>query len=54
MQRLGMTGVRSVSHKESRVMYFDALANKLQGPFGSTFGPDAASNLLMHYVRLEV
>ena len=53
MQRLGLSGIRGVSHKDSRVMYFDALAAKAQ-IFGPTSGVDAASNLLTHYVRLEV
>ena len=47
--RLSISGVRSVTHKDSRVMYFDPLAL----PGGFKLG-DAANNLLMHYVRLEV
>jgi hypothetical protein len=52
MQRLGVSGIRSISHKDSRVMYFDIVQGqqKGQGPFGST----AAGDLLSHYVRLEV
>ena len=55
MQRYGVSGVRSVSHKDSRVMYYDALAQPLRhSGLGATAGLDAANNLLAHYVRLEV
>jgi hypothetical protein len=56
MNRLAVTGVKSISHKESRVMYFDSSAVK--APLGriSATGVlnDALNNLLMHYVRFEV
>jgi hypothetical protein len=54
--RAGTAGIRSMSHKESRVVFFDpnalAIAGaKSSGGFG---GATAANALLMHYVRLEV
>jgi hypothetical protein len=56
MNRLAVSGVRSISHKDSRVMYFDSSAVK--APLGkiSSAGAlnDALNNLLMHYVRFEV
>jgi hypothetical protein len=56
MNRLAVSGIRSISHKESRVMYFDSSAVK--APLGriSAAGVlnDALNNLLMHYVRFEV
>lgn len=52
-QRMLNSGIRSISHRESRVMFFDPLSllNKTQG-FG--LATTAANALLMHYVRLEV
>jgi hypothetical protein len=52
VNRLLNSGIRSVSHKDSRVMYFDPLAllTRSQG-FG--FATTAANALLMHYVRFE-
>ena len=53
MVRLQTSGIRTLVHKESRVMFFDpnAAANKR----GSLDWPNtAANNLLMHYVRIEV
>jgi len=51
--RLLNSGIRSISHKESRVMYFDPLS-LLTKNTGFGFATSAANNLLMHYVRLEV
>ena len=52
-QRMLNSGIRSISHRESRVMFFDPLAllTKTQG-FGFATTKDNA--MLMHYVRLEV
>jgi hypothetical protein len=54
LQRLGAGGIRSLTHKEARVMFYDPLAllGKQKGLFG--FAATAANALLMHYVRLEV
>jgi hypothetical protein len=53
MNRLAVIGIRSISHKDSRVMYFDATQQgkglSVQGIIGG-----AVNSLLMHYVRLEV
>jgi hypothetical protein len=55
MQRLSVSGIRSIAHKESRVMYFDANQQLAKGPSGATgMINQVANNLLMHYVRLEV
>lgn len=58
MNRLAVSGIRSISHKESRVMYFDntTMANKalFSGSAMSGLLGGAANNLLMHYIRLEV
>jgi hypothetical protein len=56
MQRLAVSGIRSVAHKESRVQYYDtsALMAKLGAGGYSQLGMTAATSLLMHYVRLEV
>jgi hypothetical protein len=50
LARLEMGGVRSISHKEARVMFFDPLAflNKMGG-----LGWGTANALLMRYTRLE-
>jgi hypothetical protein len=55
-QRLAVSGVRSIAHKDSRVQYYDsqATANKALGIGVSAVGMSAANSLLMHYVRLEV
>ncbi len=49
--RLLTSGIRSISHKEARVMYFDPLSllTKTQG-FG--WATTSANALLMHYTRL--
>jgi hypothetical protein len=53
MNRLAVIGIRSISHKDSRVMYYDATQQgkglTIQGIIGGV-----TNNLLMHYVRLEV
>jgi hypothetical protein len=55
MQRLSVSGIRSIAHKESRVMYFDANQQLAKGPSGATgMINQVANNLLMHYIRLEV
>ena len=55
MQRLAVSGIRSIAHKDSRVMYFDANQQLARGPTGAAGMINAvASSLLMHYVRLEV
>jgi hypothetical protein len=51
--RLLASGIRSISHKDSRVMYFDPLT-LLEKNVGIGFAAGAANNLLMHYVRIEV
>jgi hypothetical protein len=50
--RLETSGIRSISHKDSRVMFFDPLAllTKSQG-FG--WATTSANALLMHYTRIE-
>jgi gp6-like head-tail connector protein len=53
MQRLAVSGVRSISHKESRVMYFDSQI-KGGGGTGLTRVTSGANSLLSHYIRLEV
>jgi hypothetical protein len=54
LQRLGAGGIRSITHKEARVQFYDPLAilSKEKGLFG--FGSTQANALLMHYVRFEV
>lgn len=56
MQRLAVSGIRSIAHKDSRVQYFDsqATAAKIGSAGVSAISMSAANNLLMHYVRLEV
>jgi len=57
-QRESTAGIRSISHKDQRVMFFDPNAN--QGSSGSSGGSGnteairAAHALLYHYSRLEV
>jgi hypothetical protein len=55
LSRLGAGGIRSLTHKEARVQFYDPLAllAKSGGPSG-LFGGSATNALLMHYVRLEV
>jgi hypothetical protein len=50
------TGVRSISHKDARVMYFDpnATASKGGGGKGPLIGGDTISALLSAYMRYEV
>jgi len=55
MQRYGVSGIRSISHKESRVMYYDLNQMLAKGPAGGVgLINQIADNLLMKYVRLEV
>jgi hypothetical protein len=56
MQRLAVSGIRGISHKESRVQYFDYQSTMAKiGLTGVTaLGMSGANALLMHYVRLEV
>jgi hypothetical protein len=51
--RLQSSGIRSLVHKEARVMFFDPLALLAKGGIGG-FATTAANALLMHYTRLEV
>jgi hypothetical protein len=53
MNRLAVIGIRSISHKDSRVMYYDA-SQQGKGLTISGIIGGATNNLLMHYVRLEV
>jgi hypothetical protein len=52
--RSDTAGIRAMTHKESRVVFYDPLAilNRPGGAFGTMLG--AANNLLMHYVRIQV
>ena len=52
----GGSGVRSLSHKDKRVQFFDPLAslNKAQAAGGAGFAGPAISSLLSHYIRHEV
>jgi gp6-like head-tail connector protein len=53
--RMTTAGIRSISHKEARVMFFDPnVATKgQQGLLGSVQINAATNTLLMHYTRLE-
>jgi hypothetical protein len=53
---LSRGGVRSVSHKEKRVMYYDPLQTILGKSLapGATGLPPAVDSLLKHYMRFEV
>jgi hypothetical protein len=55
-QRAAVSGIRSMSHKESRVVYFDPnLINR--GVTSNMLNPGIAplvDTLLMHYVRIQV
>jgi hypothetical protein len=53
LQRLGAGGIRSITHKEARVQFYDPLASIGKG-HGMLGGSPQADALLMHYVRLEV
>lgn len=54
-QRAATAGIRSISHKEARVQFFDPnqVARSQQSSTSSGIDP-AINALLMHYVRLEV
>ena len=53
-QQQAVSGIRSLTHKESRIMFFDPnAANKGSGGVASA-SIDAARNLLTHYMRLQV
>ena len=54
LARLGVSGVRSISHKESRVMFYDPFASALKGGAMATVMSPTTSALLSHYIRLEV
>jgi hypothetical protein len=56
MQRLAVSGIRGIAHKDSRVQYFDYQSTMAKiGLTGvSAIGMGGANTLLMHYVRLEV
>lgn len=55
-QRQATSGIRQISHKSARVMFFDPnQANRGGGSSGpGSVGAQAIHNLLMHYTRLEV
>jgi len=55
MQRFAVSGIKSITHKDSRVMYFDVNATiaKQQGKGIGIVSP-VANSLLMKYVRMEV
>jgi hypothetical protein len=48
------TGVRSISHKDARVMYFDPNAAVSKGAKGPLIGGDTITALLSAYMRFEV
>jgi len=55
MQRFAVGGIRSISHKDSRVMYYDINQMLAKGPLGGVgLVNQLANNLLMKYIRLEV
>lgn len=60
LMRPGIAGVRSLAHKESRVVYHDpnkmqtTMPNAAAGAAGATGLPAPYNVLLMHFVRLEV
>ena len=55
-QRQATAGIRSLSHKEARVMFFDPNAGSGGSGGGSSASKVlvAAHALLMHYVRIQV
>jgi hypothetical protein len=54
-QQAAVGGVRSLSHKESRVVYFDPNAHRATTTSAAMMPMNAPVNaLLMHYVRLQV
>jgi hypothetical protein len=53
-QSLLRGGVRSLSHKEKRVMYYDPLATLLARTGAAKGIPSAVDSLLKHYMRFEV
>jgi len=53
--RQGMHGIRSLSHRESRVMFFDYIKPVIaRGLTNLGSGSPIVDQLLMHYTRLEV
>jgi len=56
VRAIGMSGIRSLTHKESRVQFYDTAAtgaNASKGGMSVILSP-TANALLMHYVRLQV
>jgi Phage gp6-like head-tail connector protein len=55
-QRIAVSGIRSLSHKDSRVQFFDAAATMAKiggvGPLSAV--SDAVKSLLYHYMRFQV
>jgi hypothetical protein len=53
---MNMSGIRSISHKESRVMYFDPNASASKGGGGGPLGVvgETVNALLYHYMRFPV
>jgi hypothetical protein len=51
--RMQTSGIRSISHKDARVMFYDPL-QMLKGLGSAAAGRSAVDSLLMHYVRLQV
>ena len=55
MRGLDTSGIRSISHKEARVMFFDPLAGSRAAALKTAgWSMNTMNALLMHYVRLEV
>ena len=54
MQRFAVSGIRSISHKDARVMYFDVNATIAKQQGGPGVVSPVANSLLMKYVRHEV
>jgi len=52
--RMQTSGIRSISHKEARVMFYDPLAMFKGGGPGAGSAHSAIDALLMHYVRIQV
>lgn len=53
-QQQAVSGIRSLTHKESRIMFFDPNAANKASSGVSSVSIDAARNLLSHYIRIEV